>query len=401
MKYKEIFLVGVEGIRTHKLRSLLTMLGIIFGVAAVISMLSIGEGAREEALLQIAQMGINNIIIKSIEGKDTKDGSGSGLQLDDALALEEVSGLLSHVAPQRYLSLDAQYDRKRVRTKIVGANPELIEVMNYRPQQGAFFNYLDEMESRRVCVLGAKIKRDLFLFRDPVGQSVKIGNQWFDVVGVMEQKPASAIADFDFNRQIYIPLATAMQRFTMSAAESELDRIVARVDKSDHVREAANIMQAILKRRHRNVADYQISIPEELLRQRQKTQRIFNIVMGAIASISLLVGGIGIMNIMLATVMERTPEIGIRRAVGATQEDIMSQFLIEAASLSFLGGILGVLLGWATTYLITFYAGWKTIMSFYAVVLAFSVSAAVGIVFGFYPARQAARMDPIKSLRYE
>jgi ABC-type antimicrobial peptide transport system permease subunit len=244
MKYKENFFVGVEGIRTHQLRSLLTMLGIIFGVAAVISMLSIGEGAREETLEQIAQMGINNIIIKSVEGKDTKDGSASGLKLDDALALEEVSGLLSHVAPQRYLNLEAQYGRKRMRTKIVGANPELLEVMNYRPQQGAFFNYLDE-----------------------------------------------------------------------------------------RVREAANIIQAALKRRHGSVADYQISIPEELLRQRQKTQRIFNIVMGAIAGISLLVGGIGIMNIMLATVMERTPEIGIRRAVGATQKDIMSQFLIEAAAL--------------------------------------------------------------------
>jgi putative ABC transport system permease protein len=401
MKYKTNFFVGVDGIRTHKLRSLLTILGIIFGVAAVISMLSIGEGAREEALQQIAQMGINNIIIKSVGGKDTKDGSASGLRLDDALALEELGGLLSRMAPQRLLDLETQYGRKRMRTKIVGATPELLEVLNYRPQQGAFFNYLDELESRRVCVLGAQIKRDLFLFRDPVGKSVKIGNQWFDVVGVMEQKTASAVADFDYNRQIYVPLATAIQRFTLPAAKSELDRIVARVDESDRVREAANIIQATLKRRHSDVPDYQISIPEELLRQRQKTQRIFNIVMGAIAGISLLVGGIGIMNIMLATVMERTPEIGIRRAVGATQKDIMSQFLVEAAALSFLGGILGVMLGGATTYLITFYAGWKTIVSLYAVVLAFSVSAAVGIVFGFYPARQAARMDPIKSLRYE
>ena len=401
MTYQESFLLGFDGLRTHKLRSMLTMLGIIFGVAAVISMLSIGEGAREETLQQIAQMGINNIIIKSVDAKDAKSGDAAGLKMDDALALQEVNKLLSHVAPQRHLNLEAQYARKRVRVKIVGASPELIDVMNYRPRQGAFFNYLDEVESRRVCVLGAQIKRELFLFRDPLGKSVKLGKQWFEVIGVMEQKPTSAIADFDFNRQIYIPLSTAMRRFATPAAKSELDRIVARVEKSERVREAANLIHATLKRRHNNAGDYQISIPEELLRQRQKTQRVFNVVMGAIASISLLVGGIGIMNIMLATVMERTPEIGIRRAIGATQKDIMRQFLIEAAALSFLGGILGVLLGWATTYLITLYAGWKTIVSFYAVFLAFSVSAAVGIIFGFYPARQAALTDPIKSLRYE
>jgi putative ABC transport system permease protein len=205
----------------------------------------------------------------------------------------------------------------------------------------------------------------------------------------------------DMNQQIYIPLSASLQRFTLEPFESEVDRIVARVNEPDRVREAANIVQTTLARRHNNAADYQISIPEELLRQRQQTQRIFNIVMGCIAGISLLVGGIGIMNIMLASVLERTREIGIRRAIGATRKDIMGQFLFEAGMLSFLGGIVGIILGWSMTYLITLYAGWKTIVAFSSIVLAFGVSAAVGILFGFYPARQAALMDPIESLRYE
>jgi putative ABC transport system permease protein len=205
----------------------------------------------------------------------------------------------------------------------------------------------------------------------------------------------------DLNQQIYIPLSVSVQRFTMDPFESEVDRIVARVREADRVREAANIIQSTLARRHNGVEDYQISIPEELLRQRQKTQRIFNIVMGCIAGISLLVGGIGIMNIMLASVLERTREIGIRRAIGATRKDIMAQFLFEAVLLSFLGGMIGIVLGWAMTGVITLYAGWKTIVSFFSVVLAFGVSAVVGILFGFYPARQAALMDPIESLRYE
>jgi putative ABC transport system permease protein len=254
-----------------------------------------------------------------------------------------------------------------------------------------------------VCVLGAGIKRDLFYFRDPLGARVKIGDDWFTVVGVMEHKLAGGaeMAGNDMNQQIYIPLSTSLQRFTLDPFESEIDRIVARVGEPERVREAANIIQTTLARRHSNAADYQISIPEELLRQRQQTQRIFNIVMGCIAGISLLVGGIGIMNIMLASVLERTREIGIRRAIGATRKDIMGQFLVEAALLSFLGGMIGIILGWSMSYVITLYAGWKTIVSIFSVILAFGVSATVGILFGFYPARQAALMDPIESLRYE
>ncbi|MGH7598107.1 MAG: ABC transporter permease [bacterium] len=408
MNYRESFSVGLEGVKTHKLRSLLTMLGIIFGVAAVISMLSIGEGAKEEALQQISQMGMNNIIIQNLPAEDTKEGKDAdnksrGLRLADATGIEDVNSLLSDVVPQRYLNVQTQYGAELVQATVVGTLPNFAGVMSYQPQQGAFFNYLDELEARRVCVLGAGIKRDLFYFRDPLGERVKIGDDWFTVVGVMERKLAGGaeMAANDMNQQIYIPLSTSLQRFTMDPFESEIDRIVARVGEPERVREAANIIQTTLARRHNDAADYQISIPEELLRQRQQTQRIFNIVMGCIAGISLLVGGIGIMNIMLASVLERTREIGIRRAIGATRKDIMGQFLFEAALLSFLGGLIGIILGWSMSYVITLYAGWKTIVSIFSVILAFGVSAAVGILFGFYPARQAALMDPIESLRYE
>lgn len=407
MNYLESFRVGLEGLKTHKLRSTLTMLGIIFGVAAVISMLSIGEGAREEALSQIAQLGMHNVIVQNIPREDTEEGSDAenasrGLTIQDALALEDVVPNVHMAIPQRYMTVDVQAGRELKTVTVVGTTPGFAEVMTYRAVEGSFFTYLDELDSRRVCVLGAAIKRELFFFRNPLNQRIKIGDNWFTVIGVMERKLAgSNSAGMDMNRQIYIPLSTCLQRFTRDPFESEIDRIVAKIDDPDRIREAANIAYNTLKRRHNEVNDFQISIPEALLRQRQQTQRIFNIVMGCIAGISLLVGGIGIMNIMLASVLERTREIGIRRAIGATRKDIMAQFLFESAMLSLFGGFAGILLGWAMTGMITLYAGWRTIVSLFAILLAFGVSTAVGVLFGLYPARQAAALDPIESLRYE
>jgi putative ABC transport system permease protein len=220
----------------------------------------------------------------------------------------------------------------------------------------------------------------------------------------MEEKPSaglgSGISD-NLNNNVYIPITSAVKRFPRSIFASEIDRIIVQVKDSGRIQEAATIIKTSLSRRHNQVSDFTITIPEALLRQKQKTQRIFNIVMGAIAGISLLVGGIGIMNIMLASVMERTREIGVRRAVGARQLDILGQFLVEAVVLSFAGGLLGVVLGFILTKVIALYAGWRTIVSIGAIILAFTVSAAVGIIFGIYPARQAAKLDPIVSLRYE
>jgi len=411
MHFRENLSLGMEGIRSHMLRALLTMLGIIFGVGAVISMLSIGEGAKQEALEQIQLMGMRNIIIQDIpidkdEIEDKRTNLSQGLSWADARATKELNPLIDVTVPQREMSLDIRYKNERTKTSIVGTTPEYGVVMSYIAREGSFFNYLDINEARRVCVLGAGIKRKLFFFRDPLGEQVKIGNQWFTVVGVMEDKLSSGggksnLPIRDTNEDVYIPITTSLKRFPMKQFDSEINRFVARVVDMEKIQEAANIINHTMERRHNQVEDFDIVIPESLLRQSQQTQKIFNIVMGAIAGISLLVGGIGIMNIMLASVMERTREIGIRRAVGATRKDILGQFLVEAVVLSFAGGLMGIVLGFVLTKIISMYADWRTIVAWESILLAFWVSAAVGVIFGYYPARQAALKEPIESLRYE
>ncbi len=410
MKYGEVIEIGLEGLRAHKLRSFLTMLGIIFGVAAVIAMLSIGEGARQEALDQIQLMGINNILVYDQPVEDVEEGKGRsnlslGLTLADARAVRETNPLVDEVVPQRQMEADVRYGTEQTKATIVGTTPAYATIMNYSPAKGRFFSYQDLLEVRRVCAIGSGVKRDLFYLQDPIGERIKIGDDWYTVVGVMEHKAVRAGKGGgivrDTNRDIYIPITDAMHRFSRAPFESEIDRMAVRVIDADRIREAANVLKHMMDRRHNGVDDYRIVIPEELLRQRQATQRIFNIVMGAIAGISLLVGGIGIMNIMLASILERTREIGVRRAVGARRRDVLTQFLLEATVLSFVGGVIGILLGFALTKIITYYADWRTIVSIPSIALAFGVSAAVGILFGFYPARKAALLNPIESLRYE
>ncbi len=409
MNFRESIAIGLEGIRSHKMRSILTALGIIFGVAAVIAMLSIGEGAKQEALEQIQLMGMNNILINDIPIADEEEGTGRsnlsrGLRLEDAAALQSVNPLLSVAIPERSVKEEIYFGQESIEATVVGTLPDYERVMAFRPKQGAFFTYLDVEDARRVCVLGSQIKWSLFYFQDPIGKRVKIGRQWYTVLGVMEEKPSAGLGtgiSDNLNQNVYIPITAAVKRFPRSVFASEIDRITIQVDDADRIQEAATIARTTLSRRHNQVNDFTITIPEALLKQKQKTQRIFNIVMGAIAGISLLVGGIGIMNIMLASVMERTREVGVRRAVGARRKDILGQFLVEAVVLSFVGGLAGVVLGFILTKVIALYAGWRTIVSISAIVLAFGVSAAVGIVFGIYPARQAAKLDPIVSLRYE
>ena len=413
MNYRESLVIGLEGIRSHMLRSFLTMLGIIFGVAAVIAMLSIGEGAKREALEQIQLMGMNNIIIRDVPVTDTTSGTdrtnlSNGLFWSDARSVEQLNPLVALTVPEREFQVDVRYGNELVtKATIIGTTPEYGQVMNYTPRDGAFFNYLDVEESRRVCTLGSGMKRKLFYFRDPIGQKIKVGDQWFTVSGIMEDKVIGASGkktDFvirDMNMDVYIPITTALKRFPKATFESEISRFTAQVKDPNRIQEAANIIQNTMTRRHNQVKDFEITIPEALLRQSQQTQRIFNIVMGAIAGISLLVGGIGIMNIMLATVLERTREIGIRRAVGATRKDILGQFLLEAVVLSFTGGIIGIVLGCGMTKIIAMYAHWRTMVSWQSIFLAFWVSVAVGIIFGFYPARAAALKEPIEALRYE
>ena len=414
MDLRETINLSLVGLLSHKLRTMLTMLGIIFGVAAVIAMLSIGEGAKQESLDQIRQMGINNIIVQHWdkdddegEGASTDQNRSSGLSWDDAASIDKICPIVDYVTPQRELKIKAQTQGNTFRTIAVGTTPDYLTILDAKMGSGVFFSNQDLRDSKRVCVLGADAKRALFFFDDPLGGRVKIRNQWFTVIGVLADKGAAGgkiggvLEVRNTDEDIYIPLTTLLNRFHWEPGEAELTQITVNIPDSAQLQEAAAIVRTILNRRHRGVEDFKIAIPEELLRQSQKTQQIFNIVMGCIAGISLLVGGIGIMNIMLASVLERTREIGIRRALGARRNDILSQFLVESLLVSLIGGLIGVILGCAIPEIITLYAGWRTIVQPWTIALALGVSGTIGIGFGIYPARQAARLNPIDALRYE
>ena len=415
MHLRETLDLSITGLTSHKLRTCLTMLGIIFGVAAVIAMLSIGEGAKQEALEQIRQMGIHNIIVQHWDpnedddsDEDSEDQNRSeGLTVRDADAIAEICPLAEIVSPQRELKTKARFGSTRLQTMLVGTTPNYLRVLNAELSHGVFISEDDLLSARRVCVLGSDAKRKLFYVEDALGQQIKLRSQWFTVVGILEDKGAAGgkiggvLEVRNTDEDIYVPLTTLLKRFKWEVSDAELTQITVKVSDAGRLQEAANIVRSMIKRRHRGVEDFKIAIPEELLRQSQRTQQIFNIVMGCIAGISLVVGGIGIMNIMLASVLERTREIGIRRALGARRADVLAQFLTEAVMVSLIGGVIGIMLGYSMTTVITLYAHWKTIVQPWTIVLSFGVAAAVGVGFGFYPARKAALLNPIDALRYE
>lgn len=431
MNFKEILWEAWRALGAHKLRAFLTTLGIVFGVAAVIAMLSIGEGAKKEALEAIKLLGTNNLLVKAAPVKEKAGadvgGRSAGLSLKDAANFERLTGLVTLVVPERSEKVkEAFFQDKESEIELVATTPEYPAAFNLQLASGRFFSYLDAAETRRVCVLGGEIKKELFGFENPTGQKVKLGSDYFTVIGsfapqALTQSKVEGLEAKNVNRMVFIPLKTAQLTYDRKPDDanvirmggvtiwtsgrpgtvSELDLVTVKVADGPPVEKVAAILENMLARRHNGVKDYQIVIPEALLRQSQKTQRIFNIVMGTIAGISLLVGGIGIMNIMLASVLERFREIGVRRAVGAKQKDILYQFLIEAVGISLLGCTAGVLLGFLLSKSVTYYAGWKTIFSWPSVVIAVGVAAAVGLSFGIYPARRAAKLDPIDALRYE
>lgn len=409
---QELLRMGLEGLRVHRLRSILTMLGIIFGVAAVIAMLSIGEGAKREALAKYKVLGVNNIIVRDKQLSETELENvrakfSRGLSLKDAEAIQKIVPTVALVAPQAEMQMEAKFEDKSTAATVVGVTRDYEEILNYIPSRGEFFSDDHHERQLRVCVLGSEVTHNLFPVEDPVGKQVKLGDVWFQVIGVMEPKSlftetVGELASRNLNQDVYIPLSSFLRRYSKeNPLASQLNQLTIQIGESEHLIESSAVIRRIMERRHRGNDDFDIVIPFELLKQEERETRIYNMVLGSIAAISLLVGGIGIMNIMLATVLERTREIGIRRSLGARRREILLQFLVEAVGLSLVGGLVGIILGVSMSFIINSFAEFSTVVTPISVIVAFGVSGAVGVVFGTFPAKNASNVSPIEALRYE
>jgi len=453
LRYFHDIEIAVESIVSNKLKSMLTALGIIFGVAAVIAMLAIGKGAKQEIMEQMKMVGVNNILINPIipdksssstEGEKQQKKFSRGLNLLDVDAIKQTLPSVKRISPEISFNSTAMLNGVKYTAKLVGVSNDYFYLYNLPLVGGAFFNSFQEENGIQVCIIGANIRAKFFSKIDPLGQYIKFNGIWLKVIGVL-QKTNVNLTGFEekgvnvYNDNIYIPIQTMLLRYqnrallnTKLASEAtslqffsggggmarvvvsssdassdtetnynQLDRIVVQVTETEQLQPTTEILSRMLTRRHTGVKDFEITVPELLLKQQQRTKDIFNIVLGAIASISLIVGGIGIMNIMFASVMERIKEIGTRMAIGAKKMDIVVQFLSEAVLISVSGGFIGVFFGVIMAKLIEQLAGIMTIVSFFSVFIAFGVSAAVGVIFGYSPAKRASEKDPIESLRYE
>jgi putative ABC transport system permease protein len=407
------FGVAAANLRAQKTRTFLTALGIVFGVGSVIGMLAIGEGAREESLRMIEQLGVRNVLIDSRPATSREElqqrrRSSPGLTERDVRVIEANIDAAETLSPRRTLH-PAKVVPKPARDvpELFGVRPSYATIHNLRLVEGRFFGSLHDADSAAVCVLGELAKVNLLGYGPALGKFVKVNETWLEVIGVLgERVPGTQTMGAgaqDINNVVYIPFNTFQYRFWDASAfmKDELDGVDIRLKPGVDSVDTAQVVTAILNASHHGIQDFTVTIPAALLAQQQQTQRIFTYVMVAIAAISLLVGGIGIMNIVLATVLERTREIGVRRATGARRTDIVRQFLTESVLISVSGGILGVGFGFVLSWLIATAAEWKTIVTTTSVVIAFGVSAAVGVVFGIYPAIKAARINPIEALRYE
>jgi putative ABC transport system permease protein len=406
--------MGLSSLLAHKLRSLLTMLGMIFGVGAVVAMLSITAGAQKEMMSFIDQLGVNNIIVEAREAVDRNElqqvrAISPGLTFRDFRAISEnVQGLEAltprkRFKPQRVLPKTSQEP-----PQLIGVMPNFMEINSLKLVAGRFFTAQENTDSAPVCVLGDSAKVNLLGFDDAIGKFVKINDVWLQVIGVLTPQASGdtdveGLQALNRNNLVIAPLNSVMRRFedNNSYLKDEIDGIYMKVTPNTDSVETANVVRAILNATHKDAGDFTVVVPAGLLEERRRTQFIFNIVMICIAGISLLVGGIGIMNIMLATVLERTREIGIRRAIGARQGDIVRQILTEAVLMSIVGGLIGIAFGFTLSRIIATAAGWSTVVTTSSIAIAFGVSVGIGLLFGIYPAVQAARLDPIEAIRYE
>jgi putative ABC transport system permease protein len=417
--------LGIKSLLLHKLRSVLTMLGIIFGVCSVIAMLAIGEGASYQAQEEIKKLGSQNIILRSVKPSEEAKLSGMGrsfsldygLTYADGARIQSTIPGVSRVLPVRIIRENVRFAQNNIPCQVLGTLPFYPEIVGLDIVRGRFLTDTDERNQDNVCVVTVGLAQRLFPYQDPLEQSVRVDAFYYRVVGIVREQnlpdqrtQAGKVEGEALDNNLYIPLGTSRSRFgemlirrTAGSEERErveLHQITVQMRDSAAVESADPQIKTLLNRFHTK-QDYEAIVPLQLLRQAEETKRIFNIVLGSIAAISLLVGGIGIMNIMLATVTERTREIGIRRALGAKRKDITLQFLVETVVLSVGGGLIGVVVGVITPIIVSHLADMKTIVTLWSVLIAFGISGAVGIVFGLYPAKSAAQLDPIEALRHE
>lgn len=441
--------IAYNAVLSNRLRSVLTGLGIIFGVSAVIAMLAIGNGAREEIREQIKLVGVNNIVIKPvIEQKEEnlngneKAESGSAKKFSPGLTIRDQNDIINvipglvNISPEVLLETFVVKNGIRRSGKLVGVEPSYFSIFNFELENGSMFNEYQLENGSPVCIIGKSVKSRFFTTEDPIGKYIKCGNNWLKIIGVLQERvitenSISNLGIRDYNMDIYTPLQTMLIRYenrdmvtknslggqfgggvviingevqggnSKASNYHQLDKLVVQINETAKLTTTADIISRLLKRKHFGVVDYEIEIPELLLKQQQKTDDIFNYVLGAIAGISLLVGGIGIMNIMLASVLERIKEIGLRLSLGAKKSDITNQFMLEAMMISVTGGFIGVVLGIIIAFVVSRFAEIPTIISFSSIFISFGVAALVGLIFGIAPARKAANQDPITSLRYE
>jgi putative ABC transport system permease protein len=413
--------LAAKSISLHRLRSFLTTLGIVFGVAAVVTMLAIGEGASEEAQAQIARLGSRNLIVQSVKPPESTSPSSSrswaieyGLTRADVRAVRETVPGVRRVVPRRDLPMELWNGARHVTGVVFGTDPAYREAARLSVDRGRFLSEEDGAKNPNVCVIGAAVAESLFPGEDPLDGSVKAGGDYYRVVGVAARRgtapPSGAGASGEEDVAIFVPVEAALERFGALIVQRtsgsrvnervELHRLIVETNTVEDVPAAAAALRSLLAKRHAK-QDVRLTVPLELLEEAARSKRLFTIVLASIAAISLLVGGIGIMNIMLASVTERTREIGIRRALGARRRDIVLQFLSETAMLSGVGGVTGLAVGVFLPKVVTHVFGMATIVTPFSLMLSFGVCAAVGILFGFYPASRAARLDPVEALRHD